>query len=705
MNYLEYGALIAERLGFTYYICDVETYELLYFSKAGYEFCGIKDHSGYQGQTCYKIIQGRDAPCPFCPNRKLTEGQEYRWEHYNEDKDRWFDISDSLLHIENRLCCLVVIRDITARKKNERQFDRMTMEDILSYCLHTLPKEHNLNTAVNLFLEAIGGYHQADRAYIFEFDQKRQTLSNTFEWCRPGVSAEMDNLQNLPLEVVDGWFRKFKAAGEFSISSLDHDIVPDSEEYRILELQGIQSLLAVPLFQEGEIAGFLGVDNPTRERGNLMLLRSVSECVLEDLEKRRLIAELEYLSYIDILTGLKNRNQYARVLKDFDHRPPDTLGIITLDINGLKNINETYGQSYGDYIVKETGKLLQEVFHNMVFRIGGDEFVALCVDMGQSEFQEAIISLRTEVDSKRDFSVSIGCAWDVGEIDVNKLIQQADALRYAEKQSYYHNVFSEGHIIAHNGFVSEVLQEIADHKFVVFYQPQVDIKTNKIIGAEALVRKKGNDGSLIPPGKFIPFYETGGVIGYVDLYVMRTACTVIRQWRLKGYSLHLSVNFSRITLLEPDIVEKLSAICVENNVQPSAITIEITESISKMDHERLRDLVTRLSSEGFTISLDDFGSQYSNLAILTMVDFNEIKFDKTLVSTLEENHKSRIVMENSVRLCHCLGGMFSLAEGIETKGQMELLREYGCDYGQGYYFSKPVPLEEFNAILQNHLTV
>ena len=704
MNYLEYGALIADHLDFAYYICDVETYELLYFSKAGYEFCGFQDHSGYQGQKCYKIIQGRDEPCPFCPNRKLSEGQAYRWEHHNEKNDMWFDISDSLMRIENRLCCLAVVRNITARKKNTRQFEQMTAEDILVYCLHTMPKEPDLNASVNLFLEALCGYHQADRAYIFELDWKRQTLSNTFEWCRPGVSSEKDRLQNLPLETVDRWMKKFMDVGEFSISSLEHEVSPDSEEYHLLELQGVQSLLAAPLLQDGEIAGFVGVDNPTRERDNLMLLRSVSECVLEDLEKRRLMAELEYLSYIDTLTGLKNRNRYARALKDFDSRPPGTLGIITLDINGLKSINETHGQNYGDNVIKKTGELLQCVLPDAVFRTSGNEFTALCADMSREAFQDAVVTLRAGFDANRDFHVSIGCAWGAGEIDINGLIQQADELRRAEKQSYYHTVLREGRTVSRSGFADEVLREIENQKFAVFYQPQVDIKTNRVIGAEALVRKRDEDGNLIPPGKFIPFYEAGGVIGHIDLYVMRAACAALRRWLDKGYCLHLSVNFSRITLLEPDIVETIRAICTEHQVPPSVITIEVTESISKMEHGRLTELVASLTSAGFTISLDDFGSQYSNLAILAEMDFDEVKFDKTLVSALEDSPKSRVVMENSVRLCRCLEKTTSLAEGIETEGQLGLLRDYGCDYGQGYYFSRPVPPEEFDGFLQKNLT-
>jgi len=170
----------------------------------------------------------------------------------------------------------------------------------------------------------------------------------------------------------------------------------------------------------------------------------------------------------------------------------------------------------------------------------------------------------------------------------------------------------------------------------------------------------------------------------------------------QGHNLHISVNFSRVTLLEPYIVDVISGICAENNVSPSSITIEVTESVGKMDNEQLKELIKKLKTAGFSISLDDFGSQYSNLAILAALDFDEVKFDRSLVSTLEENEKSRVVMENGMSLCRALQGTSSLAEGIETKGQLELLSSYRCDYGQGYYFSRPIPLDEFDVYLQGH---
>ena len=167
--------------------------------------------------------------------------------------------------------------------------------------------------------------------------------------------------------------------------------------------------------------------------------------------------------------------------------------------------------------------------------------------------------------------------------------------------------------------------------------------------------------------------------------------------------MRISVNFSRITLLESDIVEVIGEICARHHVPTSVIAIEVTESIGKMGNEQSKELTAKLKEAGFSISLDDFGSQYSNLAILATMHFDEVKFDRSLVSMLEENEKSRVVMECGLGLCRALKGTASLAEGIETKGQADLLTAYNCDYGQGYYFSKPIPRDQFDVYLKDHV--
>ncbi|MBR5508830.1 MAG: response regulator [Lachnospiraceae bacterium] len=293
MRYEDYDSLIMGRSGSISYISDIETYEMIHLTCGGMEAYGFTDPEQYIGKKCYKILQGLDEPCPFCTNSCLEEGKDYRWEYFNENLGKWFDLTDTLVNLDDRICRLEIARDITKRKEELLQLEnQLSLENALLKSLNILTTQKDMNVAMQIFLATIGGYYGANRAYIFEFDLKRQILNNTFEWCLPGVSAEIEHLQNIPLEVVDDWIRKFKSCGEFYIASVDGDVNHNSEEYRILEMQGIESLMAAPLMEGDTIMGFLGVDDPTVNFGDLTLLRATSEFVMVELEKRHLMREL-----------------------------------------------------------------------------------------------------------------------------------------------------------------------------------------------------------------------------------------------------------------------------------------------------------------------------------------------------------------------------------------------------------------------------
>lgn len=703
MKYEELNSKVIEYSHFISYISDMETYELLHLTKAAMDLYGMKGPEEYLGKKCYQVVMGLEQPCPFCTNDKIREGREYRWERYNENINRWFDRKSSVIDIEGRPCHLEVGQDITARKEELSLLSgKLTMEDVLFRCLNTLTREKNLDTAVKLFLEALGGYHKADRAYIFELDYENKVVNSTFEWYKPGMKPRGEIMKDIPLDWVEQWNNKLEQEGELCVVSVEKEVDPNSMLYKEFKEDGVTSFMMVALKNGDTLEGILGVNNPKQEAGNPVLLHSVAEFVRVELEKRHMIRELEYLSYTDTLTGLKNRNNYNKVLKKFERKSALPMGIVLMDINGLRKINENYGDSYGDHMIRKVGGILSSVLTGEIFRIGGDEFVVLWENIDFLEFRKQMISLREALEKEQDCVVSMGCIWEEKEEDIHILLQQAAERLSADKQSYYQNLLREGRNDTCTGVAAEVIREVKEGSFIVHYQPQVDIQTGKITGAEALVRKKEGDGGLIPPSKFIPFYEMEGVVSYIDLFVMKTACRDMKQWNEEGHKIHMSINFSRVTLLESGIVNILKEICEDYKVSPSQITIEVTESISKMGHAQLKELIKEMNQAGFTISLDDFGSQYSNLSILSDMEFDEIKFDKSLIEDLEYNPKSRIVMENTVNMCRQLQGT-SLAEGIETKGQLKLLMDYNCNYGQGFYFSKPVPKEMFADLLKNEL--
>ncbi len=290
MNHEEYGLLILEEANGISYIVDIEKYEMIYLTRAGMKVYGLEKAEDYVGQKCYKLLQGLDVPCPFCTNKRLKVGEHLRWDFYNESLDKWFTLDDTMVILEGRKC-----RVETATDKTEvvRLSNQLSMEAVLVKCLNLLVTTEDINVGIQSFLETICRYYGANRAYVFEFDLKAQLLDNTFEWCLPEVSAEIDNLQRLPLDCVSDWIKKFESGGAFYINSLDNDVNKDSEEYRILAAQGINSLIATPLIKHGQIVGFIGVDDPTQKIDDITLLRSASDIMMIEMEKNRMAIERE----------------------------------------------------------------------------------------------------------------------------------------------------------------------------------------------------------------------------------------------------------------------------------------------------------------------------------------------------------------------------------------------------------------------------
>ncbi len=698
MNETFFERFIINQQNLVAYATDTDTNEIIYMTQAAASLYGFEHAQDTYGKKCYELIQGLDCVCSFCTNSKLVPGQPYHWEHYNEKLQMWFDITDILVLYEGEYRRLEIARDVTAQKeKFDRVSNRLTMEETLVDCIQTLSSEADVNAAVNRFLETICHFYAADRAYIFEYEENH--INNTFEWCAPGILYQIEVLQDIPMEYIRDWNHKFKLDGEFFITSLDKDLAVNSPDYRILKAQGIESLAAAPLKKNGRIIGFLGVDNPTESTGDLSLLRSVCSFVLEEMERRRLIRNLELFSYTDLLTGLQNRNSFIKMLDKLSNQTLCSLGVIYIDINGMKKINDSNGHEYGDRVIKKVADILKLHVECEAYRVGGDEFTVLCPNIDKQDFNVLTQKLILDFDKNKEYDVSIGHTWKEGNVSADEEIRKADDLMYAEKQRYYHAIL-QGDKMARAGIATELLRDIADHRFEVHYQPQICLKTGRIIGAEALVRKRSKRGGLILPDRFISHYERERVICHLDLFVFQTVCADWRNWKKQGIETHISSNFSRVTLMASDIVRQIKQICHEYGVPAEKITIEVTESISKLEPQQLIELMNQIVAEGFSVSLDDFGSKYSNLSILTTLDFDEIKFDKSLVDKLSSDAKSRIVMKNTMQICRELPMTRSLAEGIETVEQLDLLHQYHCDYGQGYYFAKPMSAEAFLDLLK-----
>lgn len=676
------------------YLADPQTYELIYLNPTACQVAGLSEQD-YQGRKCYQALVGLDAPCSFCPNHLLTDSSFYTWEHYNASLGRWLMMRDRLVEYQGRLVRMGIATDLSQCGSQRQELAQLqAIDEALVKCIDTLRHSTNTDHTLNSLLAYIGMFYRADHTYIYEIDHSCQSLVLTYSWVRGDFSTL--HRHKFDLERTAEWFDALTSAGVLSIASVEESLDRNSLAYQSLHAQQIHSVVCAPLLDsKGSPIGLIGVGNPRANQDVPRLLGSVSTFIVDALLKRSMLARLEQLSYNDTLTGLSNRHRYLERLQEFQTHAPPSLGIICLDIDGIKQANDTYGHAYGDAMLVRTANILTSLCSQDVYRVGGDQFVVLCPGIDQQSFQFLTERLRRTVKDTADLSVSIGSKWTQGQSDAVEQAVDADKLMALEKQSHYHAMRGSRESF-YLQMKQKLDQELTAGLFSVVLQPQISLKTGQLVGAEALVRKQGSAGEMVSPAMFIPLYEEEGMIQDVDFFVLETVCQALSEWEGQGLSPpRVSVNFSRVTLLEENFVENVRAICRRYQVPPQQIGIEVTESSSKMDLQLLSQLVKRLRSLGFCVSLDDFGARYSNLAILTKIDFDHIKIDKSLVDSIATNPKAHTIVEHTISMGRALRCSASVAEGIETSDQLKLLSRLNCDVGQGYYFSRPLPIQEF----------
>lgn len=416
------------------YVLDMETHDLLYMNSKAMDAAGVRSECEWKGRPCYQVLYGLESPCSSCPNSIVAEKGGYTWERFVARTGRYLYQMNKLISVEGKRAKLCVSTDITVIKKTAEELHRrLLLEETLIKCVRTLYEGDNAELAINRLLSIIAEYHGADRAYIIEFEENGMKMNNTYEWCRTGIEPQIDLLQNLDISIIDRWLVQFEQKGEFFIDSLQEDVDKESEEYKILEVQGIESLMAAPLCIEGKIFGFLGVDNPRKSTESLLLLQSVAAFVINDIQKRKDTAKLYELSYIDRLSGVGNRHAYVKSMEELEGKEY-SLGIVFADINGLKIANGSFGHKRGDEMIREVARVLRSRFQN-IFRVGGDEFVVFCEKIGCEEFEKTVEELIRSWDS--DATASIGHLWLEKCERVEEQVARADRLMYVNKKEYY----------------------------------------------------------------------------------------------------------------------------------------------------------------------------------------------------------------------------------------------------------------------------
>ena len=668
------------------YISDLETNEMIYINKSGRE--SIQDND-YIGKKCYKVLQGKDEPCSFCTNPQLVYDKSFVWEYENAHLGRHYIMKDKLIDLDGKPARFQLSIDITKKEIMSRSVtEKLEIEKKMIECIKIMTDNQNFEENITKVLEIIREFHNADRAYILEtntLNDKGYTLYD----CK-NKNWQKENIQ----EIINWKFSYFQDHDDIKVSNIINKQIPKKIQTLFLKNE-VLSLISIPLKRNEQVFGFIGLDNPKKGLSENSLLNSMLFYFMAELEQRKIEKHLTFLVYHDEATGFFNRNYLIKTLMETNHDLVSQVGVICLKVVENPVFNFETSEAYVDENINSVTQLLKTQFPNeRIYRASDDYFIILFFNKERDVFAEDCLNIKKMMLKHKKLHSSIGVIWSDRSIPVRDLIINANELLTIESASKNEeNAFYNQKASIAN--VQRLCKSIAKGDFRVFLQPKFDASTSEVVGAEALIRYFHPKRGAIYPDQFIFSLERDFSIKYIDFFVLEEVCKHIKQWHDHGEKVvPISVNFSRITILEEDFLERVIEIVDRYGVDHRYIELEITETVDAMDRLLLITLTKRIKKANLSLSLDDFGSKYANLSLLACIELDVIKLDKSLIDDLAKIERSRLVLKGIIDFAKEIG-VKTIAEGVESAEQLAILKELNCDYIQGYYFSRPISIEEY----------
>ena len=443
-------------------------------------------------------------------------------------------------------------------------------------------------------------------------------------------------------------------------------------------------------------------DDRGKATGDFLTIRDITA-------EQRILQQERYNATHDRLTDLFTKEfLFESIRRKLNENPEKDYLIIYIDIQNFKLVNDIFGTSFGDETLKQIAELLRkQVPDSGLFgRIGGDTF-GVCIpkeDFHEKELDKELINFTVSRGNVEHQVVLHAGIYEVVEKDLDISFMFDRALlamvtieeEYQTHIAYYDEKIRKEVLWAQH--ISAQLKDALRKRNVVPYLQPIVNTDGKIVGAEALARWIHPQDGFLPPSTFIPVFEKNGMIVEIDRYMWRCACEILADWKKNGRDLFISVNISPKDFYFMDVAEEIKALVKEYDIDPVKFRIEITETVMMTDIDSRMKVLDELRQAGFVVEMDDFGSGFSSLSLLKDMPVDVLKIDMKFLKATADDEKAKTILQNILNLSDDLG-MFSLTEGVETKTQLEMLSKMGCKLFQGFYFAKPLPLNEFDSFL------
>jgi len=637
--------------------------------------------------------------------------------------DQWAHIGTADYLARLFICILAILlagytnRIYSARlKENDRQvgFQKM-ISQVTTHFVSV--SASNFDEKVRDLLRTSGEMMKSDRVYVGQISEATGELICTDEWL---AEIHFPSVQKAGSILISSypWFSKKLLDNELVyVAAIDELPAEAKQEQEKIKRAGIQSLLLIPIKSKEKIIGILGFDklgeNKSRQMDDPELLRVLANILADAIGKIENEKEMHRRAYYDDLTGLPNRVLFHERLEkciEAANTSGDSLGVIFLDIDGFKEVNDTMGHDWGDHLLNRIGKRLLDSLRkcDSVARFGGDEFLILVSPLTH---KKELMDVANTVMSVFHQPVSLGeqefyisgsggiAVFPEDGATAQALIKHADLAMYDAKKN------GKGQVV----FCSEAMKKDVQEKMILsnslhralkkqelflHYQPKFDAERLKIVGCEALLRWEHPDLGMVSPTLFIPFAEQNGLMTAIGEWVLQTACAQNKDWLDQGFKpMPVAVNLS-VDQFRSDLTTMVKNCLTKTGLEPRYLELEITETIAMEESRDVIETLHQLKNLGVRISIDDFGTELSSLSRLKDLPIDSIKIDRPFIRGIGVNPKDESIISVMIHLAKKMG-LGVIAEGVETEAQLGFLREKSCDEIQGYYCNRPMTAENF----------
>ena len=603
------------------YIVEDGSHNLLYANKPLQDIIG---DSNYQGRKCYAYLQGFSQPCPFCMRDKLTKEQFHVWEHYNEKLKRYYQIKEKLILWQGREARLEIAFDITEGTRQRKQLvSALSTESFIAQCARTLYENDDLSSAMTDVLYMLGTQCSAERTRIFELlgtplevpvgdtnmamKLAGREIRCTYEWLHPEKADTSlgKPFAQLPMEAFQQWFPLFRQHRPVVVNSPDELKGQGSPLYELMLEDGIRSLLIFPLSLDHRYIGAFSIINfdPQAMKDAYGVLDTLNYFLASAILRRNTLQELERISLMDRLTGLYNRNA---LIHHAEHPPRGSVGIVYLDLNGLKIVNDTEGHTKGDEMLRTSARLLQEHFPRArCYRVGGDEFVALWHGVGDREFTAAAEELREAFGCGKAISGAVGAIWSDSTDRLLENISTADAQMYSAKKAYYRRQINP-----------EIMERRLDDAVLALasearvrhslrhgeFRPRWALRNeapNHTFSSLLLEADFIQNGTTFDPGVFLGILEEAGHTHLLDRFLFFCACRRLASWQKENIpSVPIHMFLSTHTLHRPHVLRDMDRERMAMNVSTEYLRLH---PLTKITDAAGRDGIALLQSLGYHV--------------------------------------------------------------------------------------------------------